>query len=89
MDMPTPEDIGAPTNRHARDQLDRLAQALACSSERFYETQHASGSKDAAHLIQMWLALKRPEARDMVLTLVNELLKAEAGKVFGSKADLL
>ncbi|MCJ2035967.1 hypothetical protein [Methylobacterium sp. J-068] len=80
MDMPTPEGMIPTRDVSNRETLARIAQVLGCSVECFFEPSDAVYSKDAARLIQTWLAIRSPKARNAVFAFACEMLRADKGK---------
>ncbi|MCJ2083771.1 hypothetical protein [Methylobacterium sp. J-090] len=77
MDMPTPEWLAPTPDDSDCETLARIAQVLGCPLDCFFEPSGASYPKDAARLIQTWVAISSPDKRHAVFVFALEMLRAE------------
>ncbi|MCJ2122983.1 hypothetical protein [Methylobacterium sp. J-077] len=78
MDMQTPDVLGSVAGAGASGKLEELAELLGCSTNLFFETPDGPSTGHTAQLLQMWLAIRKPEDRQAVFACVREILKAQA-----------
>lgn len=77
MDMPLPNAIRALSD-DSRERLVKLAEALGCSPDIFFEPEPGTSLADTAKLIQMWSAITSLEGRQVVFRCIREVLKEQA-----------
>jgi hypothetical protein len=65
-------------NPSALGKLKNLAAVLGCSTDLFFEVSDEPSTGQTAQLLQMWLAIRRPEDRQVVFACAREVLRAQS-----------
>ncbi|MCJ2056586.1 hypothetical protein MKL09_08465 [Methylobacterium sp. J-048] len=81
MDMKTPDMLGSVALSRTLGKLEDVAAALGCSTGLFFETSDGPSTGQTAQLLQMWLVIRSPEDRQLVLACVREILKVQSENI--------